>query len=180
MFATMATPPLFLPISLRRDAVTCEYVAGDLVLSNPIEAIVAEAYEAFGSGGCVACLLSLGCGHPGVIKAPKGSDLASWNVFLWKLVVESKETLRRVESQMSHLGIYHRLSVDHGLNRTTPMDQPAPGDILAYTASYLNEESLSRRMDLLLDTLILRGGVSSLEQLRKYRRMVDHNMVCGC
>jgi hypothetical protein len=165
MLATMTTPPFFKPVSVRNDGATYEYISGDLGLSNPIEAIIAEAYGAFGSGRHVACLMSLGCGHPGIISAPEGSDLASWNRVLGKLVMESKETAERMESQMGHLGIYHRFSVGHGLSQTTPMVQPASGDILAHTASYLTEESTSRRLDLLLDILRLREGVSSLQQL---------------
>jgi hypothetical protein len=177
MLATMATPPFFRPVPVRKEGTTYEYISGDLALSNPIEAIVGEAYGAFGSGRHVSCLLSLGCGHPGVISAPEGSDVASWNQVLGKLVMESKETAERTESQMGHLGIYHRFSVDHGLSQSTPMVQPAPGDILAHTASYLTEGSTSRRLNLLLDTLRFREGVSSLQQLSECETPLQAYMV---
>ncbi|KIM19898.1 hypothetical protein M408DRAFT_49160, partial [Serendipita vermifera MAFF 305830] len=66
MMATLATPPLFTPTQILKDAATFDYIGADWTLSNPTEEVIAEAHEAFGAEQKVACLLSLGCSHPDV------------------------------------------------------------------------------------------------------------------
>src|SRR3954463_8458605 len=86
LIIALSTPPLFTSTSILKDSATFEYMGGDLALSNPIQEIIADACRAFDLERRVACILSLGCGHPGIVSAPNHSDVPNWIQFLEQLV----------------------------------------------------------------------------------------------
>jgi hypothetical protein len=90
MLATLASPPLFTPASIP----TVEYIGGDPKFSNPTLTIVSEAYKVFGEDVCLACLMNLGCSHPGFLSPPSSSDLNSWKEFLDKYQICTKKKWR--------------------------------------------------------------------------------------
>jgi hypothetical protein len=145
--------------------VTFEYIAGDLVLSNPTREIIVEAYSTFGSEGRIACLLSLSPGHRGVVGLPSESSWTVWNTFLEHLAKDSEQKAQSIDSQMGHLGIYHRFRVSEGPGTPTQMVKPDPGIILSHASVYLSDVSVSRKLDICVDSLKAQDGVVSLEQL---------------
>jgi hypothetical protein len=166
--ATLATPPLFSSTSIFKDEATFEYVGADLVLSNPIREIVSEAHACFGPDEHVACLLSIGCGHPGVLPVPDVPDTAAWNNFLKKAVADNEKEAQNAARQMGHLGLYLRFSVNCGLDISPLNADVSPEEILSHTSSYLSDVSLSEEVDRCAELLKLRAGISSLEQLSKH------------
>jgi hypothetical protein len=169
MLATLASPPLFIPLSISNGTSTFEYISGDLALSNPTLMIVSEAYEPFGQEARVACLMNIGSGHPGFISPPDSSDLASWNQFLEKVVKDSEQKAEEIDAQMGNLGLYHRLSVTRGLEGQTEVKTTTAGDAIGHTVIYLAEAAVSRKLDLCAKLLMRRDGVISLKQLSKLR-----------
>ena len=162
LLTILAVPPLFIPSSIYKDSATFEYTSGDLALSNPVREILAEAYRAFGPDGRVACLLSLGCGHLGVISVPDDPNLANWNIILERLVGNSGQTAREVGVQMGHLGIYHRYSITRGLEGLALTTATKSGEVLSHTAVYLGEVTVSRNLDACVSLLRIRDGGASL------------------
>jgi hypothetical protein len=169
MLATLATPPLFTPISISKDAATFEYIGGDLVLSNPMREIITEAHGAFGSEERVSCLLSLGPGHRGVIGIPsESSGAAAWSSFLEHLAKDGEQKAQSIDSQMGHMGIYYRFRVSEGLGIASQTAKADPGDFLSHTSVYLGDVSVSRKLDICIDSLKAPDGVISLEQLSRF------------
>ena len=164
MLVTLATPPLFTPTSISKDAATFEYIAGDLILSNPTREIIVEAYDAFGSEGRIGCLLSLGPGR-GVIGLPSESSWTVWNKVVEHLATDSEQKAQSIDSQMGHLGIYYRFRISEGLGVTIQAVKSDPGGILSHTSVYLNDASVSRKLDICVDSLKAPDGVASLDQL---------------
>lgn len=165
MLATLATPPLFTSISIVKNAFTFEYVGGDLTLTNPTSELITEAYDAFGPERQIACLVSIGCGHPGVVHAPEGSDIGEWNRFLVSIAVDSEQKSRSTDSQIGHLGLYHRFHVTQGLEQNSNLGVLEPGEIITHTAVYLADPSLARKVTMCVDSLKICDGTVSLEQL---------------
>jgi hypothetical protein len=165
MLATLASPPLFASTSVFKDASIFEYISADLTLSNPIRQIIKEAYRTFGEAARVACLLSLGCGHPGVAVPPEDSNLISWNQFLTRLVIDSERKAQDIDEQMGHLGLYYRFCVPQGLEQNEWMSTPQPESIISHTVVYLSGDPVSSKMTESIDSLKLRDGSASLEQL---------------
>ena len=162
LLATLSTPPLFTSISIFKDAATIEYTGADRTLSNATQELISEAHAAFGAEEKVACLLNLGSGHPGVFSSPEGTEISEWNRFLEALTTDGERKAQSLESQMGPLGIYHRLSVASGLEKSTVLE---PGDILTHTLAYLAEVFVSQRMDTCAILLKARDGLISLEHL---------------
>jgi hypothetical protein len=163
--ATLAMPPLFTSTSIFKDASTFEYIGADFTLSNPTREIIAEAYGIFGGEGQVACILGVGCGHPGISKVPGESDLTSWNLLLERLATDSEQQAQSIDAQMGHLGLYYRFCVTRGLEKAEMATMPDAGVLLTHTAVYLSDVAVSRKMAMCVDALKLRDGVASLEQL---------------
>src|SRR4051812_13950300 len=99
MLATCATPPLFVPTKLSQDYSSIEYTGADLGLSNPIREIIAAAHRAFGDETVVPCLLSIGCGHPGVNVTPSDPDRSSRIAFLERLSTDSERVAQDIARQ---------------------------------------------------------------------------------
>jgi hypothetical protein len=169
MLVTLASAPLFTPISVLNGISTFEYISGDLTLSNPTLMVISEAYETFGEKAHVACLMNIGNGHPGFISPPESSDLASWNLFLEKVVKDSELKAEEIDSHMGYLGVYHRFSVTRGLEGQIMMDTTTTGDAIGYTVVYLAGAAVSRKLDLCAKALTSRDGIVSLEQLSKLK-----------
>jgi hypothetical protein len=163
MLATLASLPLFTPISIS----TVEYISSDLKFSNPTLTVISEAYEAFGEEARVACLMNIGTGHPGFISLPSNSDVYSWSQFLDKVVKDSEQKAEEIESMMGNLGLYHRFSVTRGLEGETQTNTSTTGDAIEFTTMYLAGVSVSRKLEICVDSLRLRDGVASLGQLSK-------------
>ncbi|KIM20341.1 hypothetical protein M408DRAFT_30431 [Serendipita vermifera MAFF 305830] len=87
---TLATPSLFTSVSISKDSATFEYAGGDLNLGYPTAESITEAYGVFGPKAQVACIPSMGSGYLGTVSVPEGSDLATWNTFLFDLVKDSE------------------------------------------------------------------------------------------
>ena len=162
LLVTLSTPPLFTSTSVLKDAATFKFIGADWSLSNPTQEIIAEAHVTFGGDERVACLLNPGPGHPGTFSSPEGTGLLEWNGFLEGLATDGQRMAGSLESQMGNLGLYYRFSTMNGLERSSVLE---PGDILTHTSAYLAEISVSRKMDICVDSLKVRDGVVSLEQL---------------
>jgi len=163
MLATLASPPLFASTSVFKDASTFEYISADLTLSNPTRQIIVEAYGTFGEEARVACLLSLGCGHPGIAPSPDDSEMTSWIQFLTRIVMDSERKAQDIDGQMGHLGLYYRFCVPQGLEQESPSLKPE--GILAHTVVYLSSAPVSSKITECTDSIKLRDGLASLEQL---------------
>jgi hypothetical protein len=167
ILATLATPPLFDSVSISKDAAKFEYIGADLVLSNPARQVIAEAHMTFGSAEQITCIVSVGCGHPGLLSTPQNLKILNWSQFLERLVTDAEREAQSLDSHMGHLGVYHRFCVDKGLEKTEDTTTSDPGNIITHTCAYLADISVSRQLDLCVDSLKLREGIVSLGQLSK-------------
>ncbi|KIM26170.1 hypothetical protein M408DRAFT_197123 [Serendipita vermifera MAFF 305830] len=164
LMVTLATPPMFTYTQILKDSATFEYIGAEWTLSNPTEEILTEAHATFGAERQVACIMSLGCGHPGVIVAPKDSNIVDLNTFLTHLVTNSEGKAQQIDTRMGHLGLYHRFSVRTGLERTSVAI--GAEEIVAHTQAYLDSVEVSEKLDGGAESLRLRDGISSLDQLK--------------
>jgi hypothetical protein len=173
MFATSAIAPMFTPISIGKDFSTFEYVSGDLGLSNPIREVIAGAHHAFGDEASVACLLSVGCGHSGVKSLPGTSGSAARIDFLERLAMDSEKVAQDISSQMSQLPIYHRLSVNYGLEALQSRAWTDPRISTAQTAVYLKDLEVVELVDRCVDSIKTGHGSATLEQLSELTNAIS-------
>jgi hypothetical protein len=165
MLATCSTPPMFTPMTISKDYANFEYIGADIGLSNPTREMISEAHRAFGDETTVSCLLSIGCGHPGVNAAPNDSRGKSWIDFLDGVARDSEKTAQDIGAYMSKLSLYHRLSVTHGLERNRVREWRDPESIAAHTTSYLNDLGIVDTLDRCVNTIKHGDGFTTLEHL---------------
>jgi hypothetical protein len=165
MLATCSTPPIFTPMTMSKDFATFEYVGGDLGLSNPTREVIAEAHHTFGDETTVTCLLSIGCGHPGVNAVPNDSGGASWTAFFEGVAKDSEKMAQDIGVQMSQLTLYHRFSVKYGLEKDQRREWKDPDIISTHTTNYLNDLDIVVLLDRCVDTIRLADGFTTLERL---------------
>jgi hypothetical protein len=84
---------------------------------------------------------------------------------LERLATDSEQQAQSIDAQMGHLGLYYRFCVIQGLEKVEVATVPDAGILLTHTAVYLSDVGVSRKVALCVDTLKLRDGVASLEQL---------------
>ena len=68
-------------------------------------------------------------------------------------------------SQMVNLRLYHRFSVSRGLEVLSPNNEITYQNIVTQTSVYLDDLSLSEKVDQCSELLRIRDGTASLEQL---------------
>jgi hypothetical protein len=173
MFATSAIAPIFTPTSIGKDFSTFEYVSGDLGLSNPIREVIAGAHHAFGDEATVACILSIGCGHSGVKSLPDTSDATARIDFLERVAMDSEKVAQEMGSQMIQLPIYHRLSVDYGLEALQSRAWIDPKTSTIRTAVYLGRLEVTELLDHCVDAVKTGCGSTTLERLSESTNIIS-------
>jgi predicted acylesterase/phospholipase RssA len=168
MLATCSISPIFTPTTISKNFVTFEYISGDIGLSNPIREVIAEAHRTFGDERTVACVLSIGCGHPGVNAVPTDSSGTSWTEFLDGVARDSEKTAQDIATQMSQLTLYHRLSVNRGLEKNQAREWTDPNFTTAHTMTYLNDLDILDLVNRCANTIKDRDGFTTLEQLSEF------------
>jgi hypothetical protein len=132
---------------------------------NPTRELVLEAYNLFGKTAHVSTILSLGSGRLGALAAPSTGARDEWMDVLRDMVKSCEQVAQEIETQVGHLGIYHRFSVEQGLQRIYGV---GPNDISRLNTqvdSYLDDAQISRKLDHCVESLRLRQGQVTLEQL---------------
>ncbi|KAH8796796.1 acyl transferase/acyl hydrolase/lysophospholipase [Flagelloscypha sp. PMI_526] len=150
--ATMAMPGLFEPVEIGTGVVRESVVSGEHRWSNPVRYLAEEAATVF-SGHYVACIVSIGSGHPHILSV--SDDLAS----LFKRIstdcqLQANETEARF---MEVPGLYWRLEVEQGLQGLQSIEDVAAfSRILSSTSSYLQRSGVTQKIDALLEILRIR------------------------
>ncbi|KAH8796797.1 hypothetical protein DL96DRAFT_1080196 [Flagelloscypha sp. PMI_526] len=147
--ATMAMPGLFEPIEIGTGVVHESVVGGEHRWSNPARYLAEEAANIF-SGHHVACIVSVGSGHPHILSV--SDDLAN----LFKRIstdcqLQANETEKRFTEVPE---LYWRLEVEQGLQELESIEDVAAFNrILSSTNSYLQRSSVTQKIDILLEIL---------------------------
>jgi len=190
ILSTCASPALFAAVNVEEGLWDHSYISADQGLSNPTREVIKAAYEAFGEEEHVACLLSLGTGHLGVIRmtngaGPEGSTEAmeekdaALNEVSRRIAEDPELVARQMDEAIGDTGLYFRFSVDQGMQvsrkaaeRRASMRHMGSGEgslgvIMADTLTYLGQPKIAKDVDHCADTLFRRIGLETLKALRK-------------
>jgi len=132
---------------------------------NPTRELVLEAYNLFGKDAHVSTILSLGSGHLGALAAPSMGSKDKWTDVLGDMVKGCGQVAQEMETQMGHLRVYYRFSVEQGLQRIYGVDWNDVSWLNAQIHSYLEDAQVSQKLDRCVESLRLREGQVTLEQL---------------
>jgi hypothetical protein len=166
VLATCATHPIFSLVSSGSGYRKKEYIGAGLGANNPIRELITEAHSLFGGESSVACLLSLGNGHPGIISiAPDERDISLHR--LRDLMNDCEQRAQEMEQQLGRAGIYFRFSVEQGLQTEYPGQAADPSWILAQTESYLADHETGEKIGAFVHNIDSSGTLATLDQLSR-------------
>ncbi|KAG5333550.1 hypothetical protein C0989_005462 [Termitomyces sp. Mn162] len=153
--ATTASPQFFKSVSIGARGLTEKFIGAHLGYNNPMNLVLEEAELVFGASQPVACIVSIGAGHPGHISW-KSSKL--FTSMLMKVLMDiSTSCEASVESfvkQYKNLpGIFYRLNVDQGLQKMALDDWNSLGEIKTHSVNYLNKAEITQKVGIIVDTL---------------------------
>jgi len=166
MLATCSTPPFFKPATIERPYVTYSYIGADLRLCNPTIALLLEAHREFDRDLGVACLLSLGTGHPGVIGFSPDINPKEWNEALSRIPLSAHHT-QRIDELLGQYPPYYRFSVIQGLQGASLGVWKPSGEISSLTHSYLQKHHTTTKLDKCVEAIKGRKARITLAELRE-------------
>lgn len=168
ILATCAEPPHFLPFSKYHDGVLQYYVSGSTTLANPIEDLISSAYSYFKHDTRVACILSIGAGHPGATPLPSKYTISNEIQFRRKFMQDGEKRARKVMARMGHLPLYTRLSVAQEFQGSSLCAWDDLEPISVRTQEYLESVDTGDAIERAVENWTTHDGPATLEQLRGY------------
>jgi hypothetical protein len=138
--AAWATPGLIAPKLVGPTGREEELVSAVNGFNNPIQEAIKEAYTTFGPDARIACLLSLGSGQRGVISLDE-KDVTPRKLGM-QMVTDSDIVAEEVRKRIGRLRIYHRLSVDRGLEGWE-LFRRGFGVIKSHVDAYLSKDAVN-------------------------------------
>ncbi|KIM24750.1 hypothetical protein M408DRAFT_317021, partial [Serendipita vermifera MAFF 305830] len=167
VLATCATQPDFAPVTFGSGHRAREYVAVSGA-ANPIYEVIAEAHLLFGGDASVVSLLSLGTGHPGILRHPQDGDevAVALHKFMWDTMYHCEQRAQEIEERIGRVGIYSRFSVNQGMQNNHVGQFDDPSWITAQTEVYLGRHESGERLDRLARNCGLVKGPITLDQLK--------------
>ncbi|KAH8834502.1 hypothetical protein DL96DRAFT_1810756 [Flagelloscypha sp. PMI_526] len=148
--ATTALPNLFDPVVIRNKHLSETFVGGELRWNNPADELTKEAAHEF-KGRHVACIVSIGSGHPGHLSLAEGlADL-----FL-RIAMDCERLTDDMERRFFNApGVFWRLSVEQGLQNLA-VDLSNLDMLVSHTYSYLHGARTHKDIEALLVDLARR------------------------
>ena len=149
----MASPTLFKPVKIQMlGGIVEEFVDAGYKCNNPSLMILGEAADVFGANSSIGLFLSVGAGHPGVIRLPKADRFQQELLKALTDISEDSEhivdELKKRFSDISH--IYMRFNVPHGLGP----DNLEEGQIVTHVKAYLADIVVSQHVNHVVESLV--------------------------
>lgn len=132
--ATSAIPRFFKSICIGKGALKEEFVGASLGRNNPVDLVLKEAESLFGSARKVACVVSIGAGHPQTISW-QSSGVSKWLLsddliaFLKHICSDCEQTADQLAQRLKNIdNVYFRLSVEQGMQPVSVELEQTGGD----------------------------------------------------
>ncbi|KIM28745.1 hypothetical protein M408DRAFT_329205 [Serendipita vermifera MAFF 305830] len=162
MLATCASSPAFAPLTCIVGPEEHTYVGAGLGANNPSSELISEAHALYGGESKVACLLSLGAGHPGVISM---NDRARANTIHHDILSDGEMLAQELQIRMKDAGVYFRLSVGQGLRKNESTEVDDVNWITTQAEGYLKDHETDTTISSCAGILSDRHGWIVLDKL---------------
>ncbi|KAH8826719.1 hypothetical protein DL96DRAFT_1815811 [Flagelloscypha sp. PMI_526] len=151
--ATTAMPDLFIPVPLGPPHRQINHVSPACHgFNNPIDQVRQEAKAVF-PRRTIACIISLGCGHPGPIQIQDVKEDAARAVV--QLAMDSVRAAEQTYCRLAGIpNLYFRFDVPYGLERAVLKLNPAFSEIQAHISAYIRQEQTSDTIDSVVKQLV--------------------------
>ncbi|KAK0446049.1 acyl transferase/acyl hydrolase/lysophospholipase [Desarmillaria tabescens] len=156
--ATCALPLLFKPIEIGSGSIKQPYIDGAMGRNNPAQIVLEEAKTVF-HGREIACLISIGTGHPQTMAIPPRSRFLEYGVMqtMQRIATDCLYTAQLLEQQYRDTpNVYFRLNVEQGMQDISSGQWERLSEVQAHTEQYLKDERVDQTVERIIQ--ILRHG----------------------
>ncbi|QRV95549.1 kinesin light chain [Ceratobasidium sp. AG-Ba] len=168
--AATAHPEMFKPMDITEHNVSQPYVDAAMGCGNPIEYVLAEAKNLYPNRR-IACIVSIGGGHPRTICIPQRSVFT--RVFPTNVVVAMRDVATDNERMAQTMArrfqgvpnVYFRLNVDQGMQSMRLGSWDRLGEIAAHTRSYMQKTETAKNMKKVAKAIGERKGVILMDRI---------------
>ena len=170
--ATTAAPTFFKRMKICDEGGAQEdFLDGGLGFNNPSKQVLDEALAIFGTDSKLGCLISLGTGHPDVIRLDRPDAFQKFLPIdliktLKKIATNSEQIAHQVAKQFQHSSnLYFRLNVSHGLSNISLEEWKKMNEVQTHTKSYLSGVEVSRAIDNVVSNIAKSKNVDASKPL---------------
>ncbi|KAG9087057.1 hypothetical protein FS749_003202 [Ceratobasidium sp. UAMH 11750] len=168
--AATAHPEMFKSIGIEDQGIRGSFVDAAMGCSNPIEYVLAEAKLLYPNRR-VACILSIGGGHPRTIHIPEPSPFQ--RIFPTNLIVAMRDIATDNERMAQTMAVrfqavpdvYFRLNVDQGMQSVRIGSWDRLGEIKAHTRAYMLKARTNEIMEKAARAIVGRRGIIAMDQI---------------
>ncbi|PVF95584.1 TPR-like protein [Serendipita vermifera] len=165
--AAIASPDRYLPVNLGTDHNEIVYFDATPGYANPAIPLLKEAEHHFGKDADVATIISVGSGKPDIKLISPISDNSQMNDILKRLSADTERVHEEMQERLKELAIYFRFNVERGVGPETNLSL-----VQSYTQSYLEEGTVSQKLDEAVKTVQSRTAVKRLQEISNSVQMV--------
>ncbi|KAG5351242.1 hypothetical protein C0989_007302 [Termitomyces sp. Mn162] len=153
--ATTASPGFFKAVSIGSGGMDEEFIGAHLGHNNPTRFVLEEAELVFGASQPVACIVSIGAGHPGCVSwVSTNSFTSEFMKVLFDISTSCEASVETLVKQYKNVpGIFYRLNVDQGLQKMALDDWNRLGEIKSHSVSYLHKAEITQKVDSIVECL---------------------------
>lgn len=173
--ATAAIPRFFKSISIGKGALREEFLGANLGYNNPVDFVLKEAESLFGASQNVACVVSIGAGHPQTIswQPPSGASKQLFSddlvTLLKQICTDCEQTSDQLAQRLKNTeNIYFRLRVEQGMQPVSLEDWRMLGEIKTHTTQYLHLQRITQEIDHITSVLIQSPKGITIGELSMY------------
>jgi len=165
--ATSAAPTFFERIEIGRKQ---PFIDGGLGRNNPSQVVLDEAKALFGARK-IGCLVSIGTGQTEVISIKQPGlfqQFVPTNVIeaLKAITTDCEATHQAMLRLFARLpNTYFRLNVEQGMQAIDVSEWEKSSYVAAHTTQYMKTKEVEEKMDLLVNAIMARRGLLTIEQL---------------
>ncbi|KAH8814629.1 hypothetical protein DL96DRAFT_1752984 [Flagelloscypha sp. PMI_526] len=155
--ATCALIGIFRSITIDSTFIGERFAGGEVRWNNPTHELTVEVANIF-AGHDIACIVSVGSGHPGVLSLSEGD-----NKLFRRITEDCEQVANDLFRRLSRVpDLYWRLSVEQGMQDIDLADIQELTKILASTRSYLQTSRPNNDVDALINVLTAAKGRTSV------------------
>ncbi|KAH8833249.1 acyl transferase/acyl hydrolase/lysophospholipase [Flagelloscypha sp. PMI_526] len=172
--ATTAMPDVFNPIIIDQELVRGTFSSGKLLWANPTDELTREASNAFDATRHIACIVSIGAGHP------QHLSLLNDRTDIFRQMASDCEKLANDLEQrfVNRSDVYRRINFQQGLQSLDRFDVVALGQVVSHTRAFLRSAQAIFCLDSLVEDLlhcpvrvIVRSACDALPPVSQVKRL---------
>ncbi|KAH8804032.1 hypothetical protein DL96DRAFT_1823058 [Flagelloscypha sp. PMI_526] len=150
--ATTALPDVFSPIMIGQELVGEMFSSGELRWINPADELTREASDVFGASRHIACIVSIGSGHPQHLSLL--DDKA--DIFR-RMASDCEKVAEDLKRRFMHISdVYQRINVQQGFQRLDRFDIATLEQVVPHTRDFLLSAQAIFNLDSLVQDLLQR------------------------